>query len=306
MLGPVLFILYINDIVNCSDLLSFILFADDTTLLFSCKVFGQLNQIINVQLAKVSDWLKANKLSLNTKKTNFILFGNKRTGSVAGTTFSIVIDGNAIEQVDHAKFLGVVLDAKLNWKKHIEYIALKISRGLAVIGRLRNILPRNVLLMLYYTMIYPHLTYCNLIWGAARPTVLRKLVCLQKRALRLITRSTFRSSSNPLFVSLTLLKLSDINIYQIAQFMFKIKHCLLPVSCLRYVTVADSKRFHLTRNVPFFSMAGCRTVIREHSVSICGPRVWDSLTKEIQESKSLASFKRAFVKQVVASYASFI
>ena len=175
-----------------------------------------------------------------------------------------------------------------------------------MIGRLRNILPRNVLLMLYYTMLYPHLTYCNLIWGAARPTVLRKLVCLQKRALRLITRSTFRSSSNPLFVSLTLLKLSDINIYQIAQFMFKIKHCLLPASCLRYVTVADSKRFYVTRNVHFFSMAGCRTVIREHSVSICGPRVWDSLTKEIQESKSLASFKRAFVKQVVASYASLI
>jgi len=128
ILGPVLFILYINDIVNCSDLLSFILFADDTTLLFSCKDFGQLNQIINVQLAKVSDWLKANKLSLNTKKTNFILFGNKRTGSVAGTTFSIVIDGNAIEQVDHAKFLGVVLDAKLNWKKHRIYCVKDLQR----------------------------------------------------------------------------------------------------------------------------------------------------------------------------------
>src|ERR1043165_9956826 len=207
------------------------------------------------------------------------LFGNKRTGSVAGTTFSIVIDGNTIEQVDHAKFLGVVLDAKLNWKKHIEYIALKISRGLAVIGRLRNTSAKCIInVVLHYD-----LPTCNLICSTARPTVLRKLVCLQKRALRLITRSTFQSSSNPLFVSLTLLKLSDINIYQIAQFMFKIKHCLLPVSCLRYVTVADSKRFHVTRNVHFFSMAGCRTVIREHSISICGPRVWDSLTKEIQE-----------------------
>ena len=300
ILGPLLFILYINDIVNCSDLLSFILFADDTTLVFSCKDLLQLNQIINEELAKVSDWLKANKLSLNNKKTNFILFGNKHTRS--DTKFNIMIDGYAIEQVDTAKFLGVFIDAKLTWKKHIDYIALKISRGLAVMGRLRNTLPRNALLMLYYTMIYPYLTYCNLIWGSASPTVLRRLVCLQKRALRLITHSTFRSSSNPLFVSLKLLKLSDINIYQTAQFMFKVKHCLLPVSCLRYVTVADSKRYYETRNVHFFSMVGFRTVIRENGISIRGPRVWDSLTKEIQESNSLFSFKRALLKHLVASY----
>ncbi|MFM9988300.1 RNA-directed DNA polymerase [Flavobacterium sp.] len=300
ILGPLLFILYINDIVNCSDLLSFILFADDTTLVFSCKNLLQLNQTINVELAKVSDWLKANKLSLNTKKTNFILFGNKHTRS--GTKFNIMIDGYSIEQVDNAKFLGVFVDDKLNWKKHIDYIALKISRGLAVMGRLRNTLPRNALLMLYYTMIYPYLTYCNLIWGSASATALRRLVCLQKRALRLITLSTFRSPSNPLFVSLKLLKLFDINIYQNAQFMFKVKHCLLPVSCLRYVSVTDSKRYYETRNVHFFSMVGFRTVIRENGISIRGPRIWDSLTKEIQESNSLVSFKRRLLKHLVASY----
>src|SRR5271163_3285410 len=116
--------------------------------------------------------------------------------------------------------------------KNIEYIAMKISKGLGALGRVRNILPQNALLMLYNTMVYPYLTYCNIVWGTASASTLQRLVVLQNRAVRLVTRSTFRSSCHPLFVCLNILKLSDINKFQIALFMYKMKHHLLPLSCL--------------------------------------------------------------------------
>ena len=82
-----------------------------------------------------------------------------------------------------------------------------------------------------------YLSYCCIIWGGATASVLKKLNSLQKRALRLITRSPYLSTSNPLFIHLNLLKIYDIYRLQTATFMFKLQHCLLPASCLQYCPV---------------------------------------------------------------------
>lgn len=301
ILGPLLFILYINDIVKCSDSLSFILFADDTNLFFSCGDVEQLCKTVSTELTKLSDWFCANKLSLNAKKTNFILFGNKHLPE-ACKQLAVSIDGCLLEQVEHTKFLGVIVDAKLNWKKHVDYIALKISRGLGMMGRARNVLPLDSLLVLYQTMIYPYLTYCNLIWGSACASVLHKLACLQNRAIRLVTHASFRSSCDPLFARLNLLKLSDINRFQTAQFMYKVKNHLLPLSCMRYVTVADPVRSYYTRKVYYFNLVGFRTVVRENSVSVRGPKLWDSIPMEIQNAPNLGSFKHKLTSLFCHAY----
>ena len=301
ILGPLLFILYINDIVNCSDLLLFILFADDTNLFCSSDDIWKLMHIVNSELANISNWFRANKLSLNTKKTNFILFGSKQIPNT-GDKFSVSIDGYVLQQVEFTKFLGIFIDEKLNWKKHIEHIAIKISKGLGALGRVRNILPQKALLMLYNTMIYPYLTYCNIVWGTASASTLQRLVVLQNRAVRLITRSKFRSSCNPLFVYLNILKLSDINKFQIALFMFKMKCHLLPLSCLQYVTVVNTQRSYITRQSNYFSMVGYRTVLRENSISIQGPRLWNSLPKSIQDIHNIAIFKHELVNFFCSAY----
>src|SRR5438876_4924870 len=101
----------------------------------------------------------------------------------------LTIDGNVLERVEDTKFLGVYIDAKLNWKRHVSHVSLKIAKGLGAMRRAQNILPQNILLMLYHTMIYPYLTYCNIVWGSACSSVLYKLTCLQKRAVRLVTHS---------------------------------------------------------------------------------------------------------------------
>ena len=116
ILGPLLFLLYVNDMVNCSKLLHFILFADDTNLFFSCKNINELIDTVNGELDKLAEWFRANKLSLNISKTNYILFGFKH--GKQNMCRDILIDGKSIEQVTHTTFLGVYIDENLNWKYH--------------------------------------------------------------------------------------------------------------------------------------------------------------------------------------------
>ena len=188
---------------------------------------------------------------LSMPKANFILFGNKRQSTV-DNPLRIIIDGNALEQVGHSKFLGVIIDSKLNWKHHINYISLKVSKGLGAICRARHILPLNVLIMLYHTMIYPYLSSCNIVWGAASNTVLGRLIILQKRAVRLITHSRRCSSSTPLFARLHLLKLIDINHFQTIIFMYKLKNNQLPLSCMNYIPITNPDRPYSTCHFHFF------------------------------------------------------
>jgi len=156
--------------------------------------------------------------------------------------------------------------------------------------------------MLYHTSIYPYLTYCSIVWGSAAATSLRRLVILQNRAVRLVSRANFRSSCDPLFARLKLIKFCDILKFQTAQFMFRIKHHCLPLSCMRYVAVSDSIRLHDTRKKPYFCNIGCRTVIREHSINIYGPRLWDTLPADIQNAIYLGSFKRLLLDYFCSSY----
>ena len=120
MLGPRLFILYINDICNVSKILKFVLFADDTDILHSDANVKTLNNVVNTELDKLNTWFIKNrpKLSLNVSKTNYILFGNRKVHS----DLYIKIHNNKITRVSETKFLGVWIDEKLNWKKHVECV----------------------------------------------------------------------------------------------------------------------------------------------------------------------------------------
>ena len=131
----------------------------------------------------------------------------------------IFIDRRPIDKVKYTKFLGVYIDEKLNWKKHISYISGKVSRGLGVILKARKLLPLSTLKTLYFSFIYPFFTFCNQVWGSACDTHLHRLVLLQKRCMRIITRSKYREHTDPLFKKLGLLKMDQINKYFISKCM---------------------------------------------------------------------------------------
>ena len=153
------------------------LFADDSNLFISDKDPHNLESQLN-KLENISVWLKINKLSLNIKKTHYMMFTRKRKISV---DVSLSIDSNVITEVSSTKFLGVFLDNKLIWKKHIGYIVAKLSRGIGLISKARKLLNADALLTLYYYFLYPYLCHCNHVWGSTYITNLQKLIVLQKR-----------------------------------------------------------------------------------------------------------------------------
>ena len=161
ILGPKLFILYINDICNVSTLLKYVLFADDTNLLYEHENYETLCMNVNNELSKLNQWFSINKLSLNVKKTNFMVFGNKHINE----TLKIRINNEDIVKVSETKFLGIYLDFRLNWKKHIQNISNKVSKCIAIIYRASRVLNETALIMLYNTLVLPYFTYCSEVWG---------------------------------------------------------------------------------------------------------------------------------------------
>ena len=116
-------------------------------------------------MIKICDWLRANKLSLNTLKTEFMLIGTSRNTSKIGDLLAIRINGDLIRRVYQSKYLGLIIDDKLSWKEHISYISTKIRRGIGVMKRIRGYIPNDTLIMLYKSLVEPYLRYCNTTWG---------------------------------------------------------------------------------------------------------------------------------------------
>ena len=163
VLGPLLFLLYVNDLCRSSDKLSFYLFADDTNLLYADRDINSLERVVNAELRKVQEWLVANRLTLNAKKSNFVIFHpyqKKLDRDVILKIFDIETnDFVLLDQKTYIKYLGILIDSNLTWKYHISYITSKISKTIGVIARLRHFVPTSTLLTLYRSLLSPYLLY---------------------------------------------------------------------------------------------------------------------------------------------------
>ena len=219
ILGPLLFSIYINNLIKVSNKLNFIMYADDTTIYFDLEDFEKdsLEHQINEELKLVNIWLKLNKLTLNATKTKSMVFHRKQK-QMEPLHFSI--DGKVIENVSSFNFLGITLDEGLTWKNHIDLIKNKISKTIGVFYRLAKIFPEEILVTLYNSLIASHLNYGILAWGIAAT----RLEKLQKKArpIRLITNSKYIAHTNPLFTRLQLLKIVDIFKLRVLKFYYNL------------------------------------------------------------------------------------
>ena len=220
IMGPLLFIIYMNDICNVSKFLYTILYADDTCVLLNGKDLNNLIQSMNTELDLLSTWLKSNKLSLNTHKTFFQLFPRARIKT--NNSVNIIVDKCVLNKVTSIKYLGVIIDHKLNWIEHISYVKNKISKGIGILYKARQFLEKRDLLNLFYSYIYPYLIYCIEIWGCAAKSHMNPLYLTQKKIIRIITFSHYISHTQPLFQDLSILPLEKLVLYRIALIMYKI------------------------------------------------------------------------------------
>ena len=178
ILGPLLFIIYMNDLLLCTEYGHVTMYADDTSSSNGISTVEDITRNFIPDIKNVMDWLKANNLSLNIMKTEFILTGTTQNILKIGDLLAIRVQGHTIKRVYKAKYLGIVIDDKLTWKDHIDHVSLKIKRNLGIMKRVRNNDPKESLIAFYKTMVEPYLRYCNSTWGKCGVALIGKLQTL--------------------------------------------------------------------------------------------------------------------------------
>ena len=164
ILGPLLFILYLNDLPSTTRTSNIFMYANT---FLSKEVINDLEikQELIPEFLKICNWLKANTLSLNIHKTASMIIGNPRRFGNLSKVLAIRVEKKLIKRVKMTKCLRNIIDQHLTWEDHIKYVSKKIRRNIGVLKRLRNIIPRDSLITLCKTLIEPHFRYCNTVWG---------------------------------------------------------------------------------------------------------------------------------------------
>lgn len=204
-LGPLLFLIYINDLPNVLKHSASVLFADDTTLYVTSQDNDSLREKMNEDLQLISNWFQANKLTLNINKTCFCHFRSPSKPEITG----LQINGQPINYSPSVKYLGIHVDYQLSWKNHIEKLVSKVNMYLGIICRIKNHLNISTLKTIYHALIQSSLSYGIEIWGHALPTTLKPLITAQKKLVRVILNQNSTASTYPLFTRLGIRPLQE-------------------------------------------------------------------------------------------------
>ena len=245
ILGPLLFLMYINDLPNCLQVAAPRMFADDTSITLSAKTVANLKLAVTSELNNLTCWLRANKLSLNVAKTELMIIGSRQRLNAQCEEINISIDDRTIKRVDHTKSLGLTIDAQLSWSKHVDEISKKVSSAIGALKRVRPFIPTDVAAQIYNALILPHFDYCSPVWDGISGCLSDKLQKLQNRAARVITQSPFDTSSNLLLAMLKWEKLSLRRKKQKALIMYKTLNDLAPDYLQRLFTQRHVNDYNL-------------------------------------------------------------
>lgn len=299
ILGPLLFLIYMNDLPSACPKLLPILFADDTSLFHSHPDMNTLMIQVNQGLNILSQWFQANKLSLNSKKSNYIDFTGKNKKQT-DREYKILINNTEISQVSSVRFLGVIVDDKLSWKEHVNNVSKKISKLVGVISKVRDSINDKCLLSLYHSLIYPHITYCNIVWGTTYTSTLNCIHLIQKRFVRMVTFSNPQEHSSPLFKQLKLLNIYQINVLQICIFMYKFEHMPidLPKSFKNYFVKNSDFHNVNTRQTKDFHTPLFHTTKGQSSIKYKGVELWKKYS--MNPTPSLLTYKKTLKDKLIA------
>ena len=295
ILGPLLFLIYINDLPNSLQNAVPRMFADDTNLTLSVKTLTELKLALAPELNNLSCWLKANKLSLNVAKTELMIIGSRQRLSAQCDDVEIRIDDQIIERVDHTKSLGLFIDAHLSWCKHVEEICKKVSSAIGALKRVRPFISKETAIQIYNALIIPHFDYCSPVWDCLSGYLSEKLQKLQNRAARVITKSPFDTSSNHLLSTLDWERLFLRRKKQKALMMFKTMNGLAP----DYLQSLFSQRhsvYNLRDSEGKLTLPKPNTNYLKRSFSYSGAMLWNNLPKCLKNAVSVNNFKQIIKK----------
>ena len=292
VLGPLLFLLFINDIANIDPRLKIKLFADDTNIFFYEANLPNLIINANVALDKVAEWLKANKLCLNIDKTNYFIF--KTTCVNTDNIPDIVIDHRIIQRVDFCKYLGITLDCRLSFVHHINAIVSRVNQYCGIFYKLRNLLPVFCLRQLYFTLVYPHLLYGLEIYGNTSASILDPLLKVNNRILRILQNQSIRTPLSHLYSNFNILPITALRDLKIACLMHKYVHhpLTLPKVFHNYFTFNRDVHSHYTRTCSSLHFRSTYKSIGTRSLKYFGSSIWNNLPVSLRSISDYNLFKR--------------
>ena len=303
ILGPLLFLIYINDLPSAAKLKS-VQFADDSNLLIKGDDLRILTQTLTKELESVCDFFKANQLKLNANKTKMVFF-RKKSLPANYSEMEVYLDGVKLALDDHAEFLGTTIDCTLSWEQHCTKVANKISQSNGMLSRVKHLLPASSLRLLYHSFIQPHIQYALPAWGGCTAQNKKRIINIQKRAIRTITKSYHTAHTEPRMKELGLLKFEDLYNIQTSTLIHDCYYGLAPLNVENCITSAHNSN-HSLRNQTNKSfdlhVPMRRSRAGSNSFIVNGPQMWNQIPSEVRSISQKERFKKAIKRVTLRSY----
>ena len=299
VLGPILFVLYINDLVKYVRKSNVAMFADDTMIYTSGKNVVELCNIINDDLELLNQWLGDNKLCVNVKKCKYIVLGSRYMLSEIDTLdMKILMNNSEIEKVKEIKYLGVKLDESLSFKSHFEYVLQKMSQKVGFLNRVGRPLSLYINIVLYRALVSPHLEYCASVLFNLKQGETERLQKIQNRAMRAILKCSRYTPIHTMIKVLNFMTVKQRIIYKTLDIVHKIKNQNLPSYLSEGLRLTSDVHSYNTRtNTNFFieTFNRCRM---QDSLFSKGLKLYNELPNTIKECDVYYSFKKQLSKYV--------
>ena len=229
-----------------------------------------------------------------------MIFSNKNINN----SVKLTIDNVEIERVYENKFLGIIIDSKLNWKPHVKHIKSKLSKTMAILYKTRHFLNNNSLFTLYCSLMLPYITNCVEVWGNTYKTITKPIYMIQKKAIRIINQTDYLAATNPLFICRNSLKLEDIVKLNTAVFMYKVHEQTLPPTIQELFKVRETQ--YNFRGTCVLEKKWARTNTKRRCLSITGVNLWNSLDIELKLCTSIKKFKKMFKNSAINKYKTIL
>ena len=287
VLGPLLFLIFINDIPHASDLLAW-LFADDTALVCSASSYESLQNKMNYEIEKVHDWLLANKLSVHYVDKSMYMLINQNINISFKDDFELKMGNYILSRTKTYRYLGLVVDEKFSWSHHIDEICWKLSQVAGVIFKIRPLLSKQALMLVYHALVSSKLRYGLICWATASQSLREKVNVV------IVTYMTFSKRCSrmwPLYCQLKVLPLDIMIKIEYAKTMFKFEKKLLPEVFDNYFQKPSHRhntRFATTQNN--FAMVRISSALEKSLLKYIGPKAWANIPLEIKSAPSLKVF----------------
>ena len=291
ILGPLLFLIYVNDLPNCLKYTKCNMFADDTQIDASSNNIESIANTLNADLANVSDWMKANKLSLNTSKTKYMIISSHKRLHRIESVPPMILDNTQIKRVKFTNSLGLMIDETLTWDEQVTLITKKVNKGLNVLRRLRDFFDIKILTTVYQTLVQPYFNYCSQVWGGLGTTLCNKPQRLQNRAVRIIKKSGYEIRSKNLLNQFGLPNLEERRNQQLNTLMYKVRHEMAPSTSSMFQKTNEVHEYHTRQAKHDFLAPMPKTNYLKKAFSYRGAVAWNNLPTAIKNSESINIFK---------------